>query len=564
MGFVELSDPTKRLQQQMMVYEMMRKGGVSRGDTETDKFFKELEDQRRWKTEEGRKERVAGQQITASQEESTRGQKKLDVETDLGYRKDVRDESETAAQNALRGKQGVAALAAAGASRASATASYAHAGLLGEQTAGARLDNTKKQNDALLDRATRGHNFAMEAAHRGEAIDPIWTNQLEEYERRLSGDQHLTLPRNEDGSWKYDKDKIATSMYDEKGMPRAAYAKTLDDIAKKSSPFGQMIDDFNEVKANGGDEETLKAYRSKIWEEVAPTVGKVEGAMIKPFVDHNDIDGAMDLLGRLREKGAPKITVPNATERVKMDETINLIRDTDRIKENFVKLKQEGKMPVGFFRQPWNTIRARVGSDDQEITTFLKQLDQFRAKYVYAMTGKQMGEKERADLSSQIFNKTDSPQTFWASLPQFRNQMVEKAAVTNGIAKAYGMEPMQGVPIIDPGDVIAKGGKLPDFITESGYVEASDVENHIKGIRVLADKTAKGKAKIGSVEERRDWTPNEKAPEMKLKGQRGPLKPEPEAAKTPEEEPDITKWSDADLAAYAARAEEELKQKGMQ
>jgi hypothetical protein len=109
-----------------------------------------------------------------------------------------------------------------------------------------------------------------------------------------------------------------------------------------------------------------------------------------------------------------------------------------------------------------------------------------KGEYLLYLSGRAATDAERDDLSNRIPTIFDSPQTFRQSLPQFKDKVSEDMSIDAGILHSFGLQAPEGVPILDPGTIMKRDGKLPDLILEGGYYIPGDMAaKHIQGIGVI-------------------------------------------------------------------------------
>jgi hypothetical protein len=74
-------------------------------------------------------------------------------------------------------------------------------------------------------------------------------------------------------------------------------------------------------------------------------------------------------------------------------------------------------------------------------------------------------------------------------------------SIDAGILASFGLKTPDGVPILNPGTIMKRDGKLPDLILEGGYYIPGDVAaKHIQGIDVLGPQiggTGEFRQKLG-------------------------------------------------------------------
>jgi hypothetical protein len=366
-----------------------------------------------------------------------------------------------------------------------------------QQTLGQQMENERHTNEGMVDDARRRRSLIIAKAQR-QPLSREDTDDLEDAERIMGANPHFQVDRNPDGTLK-NQELLARSVIDKDGNPSAQFAKDLHDADKPYNSFSQLLEDAKHAQKNGGDKELMAHYADKIWQETAPTLPQVEGFIMKQMLDEGNFSGAIDYANAMRKASAPVVKIPDPRERIDYKGTMKMVTRLDDLTEKYLDLKKRGKIPVGYFRQPFFDILEKAGKSDPEIEAFRMQAHQFRAKYTLFLSGRATTNEERADIQKQIPSVFNSQATFEKALPEFMNGLKEDAAIDMGIAQEYGQKIPQGVPVIRPADVLAKGGKLPKVLLEHGaYLSNEAVENHVRGQAVIQRRlSAQG---VGGIE----------------------------------------------------------------
>jgi len=484
----------RAIQAQMMINQFMRQTGIgSNQPTNVERAYSELEEQERWEAEEARRQTESEQRVRISESEHQRKLNEFDQMQDLRERQRNFDEwkgtedvkrgiEESGRQERELGMRKPLWEAQTGEARA-------RTGLVQEQTRGERDENKRKQNEALTADATRTHNFYISQVQQGKPMSVEDTDRFEQAERMLSGNPHFQVERNPDHTWKVDKELVRMTVMNPDGTPNANFAKDAREVEKPYNAFSQLLSDAKAAEKQGADAVTMKWYKDKIWQQTAPTLGQTEGFIVKQMLDEDNIDGAMDAINMFRKSSAPVVKVPDPRERIDYKGSLKMASQLEDIQTRYQALKDKNKLPVGYLKQPVFDILTKVGKDDPEIQAFRMRVNQFRAKYTLYLSGRATTNEERDDIQKQIPSNFSSFQTFELALPEFRNGLLQDAAIDAGIAKSYGMFVPPGVPVLEPSDVLARDGKLPNVLLDKGaYLSGPAIENHVRGTRAIGNK----------------------------------------------------------------------------
>jgi len=360
----------------------------------------------------------------------------------------------------------------------------ARIGLVEEQTLGQKAENERHTSEGMVDDANRTRSLLIAKAQR-QPLSREDTDDLENAERVIGKNPHYQVDRNPDGTIK-NPELLARSVLNKDGTPTAEFAKGLRDVDKPYNAFSELLADAKAAQKGGADKETMQRYADKIWQQTAPTLPQVEGFIMKQMLDEGNISGAMDYANAMRKASAPVVKIPDPRERIDYKGTVKMVNRLDELTNTYLDLKRRNKIPVGYLRQPFFDILEKAGKSDPEIEAFRMQAHQFRAKYTLFLSGRATTDAERTDIQKQIPSVFNSQATFERALPEFMNGLKEDAAIDMGIAKSYGQKVPNGVPILDPGEVLAKGGKLPKTLLDSGaYLSSDAIENHVRGQAVI-------------------------------------------------------------------------------
>lgn len=496
----------QKMQQMMMMQQLIGRSALGAEGSALDRVLKEQEVQDRLDREEALREKVAKESISR-QREATDAQIKRGLEASKRGEARYKLEEWQTGEQVQRGKESSAR--GERETRQQEMTGETTRTLQGAQTQRQRAEtlgqldeNTRKQNEDLIDMANRRRNLALSKAANGEPLTPGQTDIYERDERMLSGDKSFTLQRDANGVWTPDKGTVARLTLDEKGMPKADYAKGLRDIDKPHGSFGQLIADAHEAEAKGANPETMKHFTDKIWSETAPTIPKIQGMLVKNLLDDGNVEGAEALMGQLKS-GPPKTKMPPAAQVASFGTQTRMVSELESLDSKYQDLKASGKISVGNLSQPINKIRAGIGRDDPDVQTFLKSLDRFKAKYVLYLSGRAASYAEHQEITAQVPSRFDTFSTFEKALPDFRDQLVTDMSIDAGVLHSIGYQTPEGIPLVDPWDVVKRVGHLPNIVLDHGYIPSEVGTNTVKGIGALGRAAHANGVQIGGVGEAR-------------------------------------------------------------
>jgi len=559
----------KRAEQQAQMLMMMqqfrnRSTALGGGETELERVEKEIEANRLKREEASRLERTSQAQIGANQalEEQRRNkaaletwkageQSKLDWSEDERKRRELEEGTlplrraqteETQAGTALRKQQAVE--------------SRARTGKVVAETQGELDEQTRKANEAIYTRAEKQRTLAHQMAAMGEPVDKTGADQLERAERLLQGNPGYVLPRNPDGSWK-PPSRPELGMLDEKGNPTTKFAEGLDKIQTPDSPLGKLISDATEAKAKGAPPEVMKRFEQGFVKLTALTPNEVRGSCVQTFIDAGDYEGASQCLAQARSE--QKLQMPSKEERMEFSRQSRLVLEIQSIQDRYNDLKAQGRIPVGRIRQPMLDTWAATGTDDPDLQTLRKDIEQMKGEYLLYLSGRAASDQERAEINKRIPSLFDSPQTFEQALPAFQSKVKTNISVDAGILYSLGYKIPDNVPVL-PLDEVLKQGPVPNVITETGFIPADFTKQHVKGIGVLG----RDPKVVGGVTEFRDkggpstGTPGGPEPTESSESQEPPMSTESNAVLSPAMPTDPMQYSNPPKARGLLKEREKL------
>jgi hypothetical protein len=285
-------------------------------------------------------------------------------------------------------------------------------------------------------------------------------------------------------------------MLDKAGVPTTKFGEGMEKINRPKSKYGQLVDDALDARErSNNDPYVMSLFNDRFLKENALNKNQLEWRMSKPFLDAGDIEGATKIIGGLAQIKSTKANgakLPSVEERQEFARQSRLIKEMDDMEKEFERLISKRLMPVTALRQPFYKMLSVMGADNPEVTSFIKKVEQMKGEYLLYLSGRAATDAERDDLNNRIPTIFDSPQSFRMSLPQFKDKVTEDMSIDAGILHAFGLQAPQGVPILDPGTIMKRDGKLPDLILDSGYYIPGDMAaRHIQGIGVIGGNGSK-------------------------------------------------------------------------
>jgi len=482
------------VQKQMMIYEMMRKGGVSRGQTEVDKFLEELDKQEKDKTIETRLQRESDEKIIDLGVKQNRLQEKEDFEKWYKGAEARRQEEKNASDLKVDRAQEAASRAAAVQSGASAESARSTAELNKTKNAGEKLENDRKNRDDAVKQARDKINLMTGWIAQGGDIGKDDTEILQNSYRTLFGNPNFTLPRNDDGTYKFDRNKLIT--YDDKGVPSAGLAKAVNEVSYGyKSPAGKILGDINLAKARNATPEEIDDLVGQFKRATRDSLKDQQAKIVDTLMDNGFVTEGTEMFNKFLDGGKqPKVIVPSQAERQKVRNKVQMLGDLDDIERQYYSLKENGIISVGFLRQPWRVIQTKLGTVDKNVATFVKDLERFKGKYVFDLSGMQTRSNEPEEIQKQIPYFDDSPETFELALPHYKAVLKKQIGYDLAVSKMFGMqipdeEQYKDVPVADMNAMMRDGEPFHDYVSNdpAGYIPREMIIEKFRG-QVLSNK----------------------------------------------------------------------------
>lgn len=129
------------------------------------------------------------------------------------------------------------------------------------------------------------------------------------------------------------------------------------------------------------------------------------------------------------------------------------IEDLDTIAENTIQLKNEYmsnpevQKRIGPISGRWNKFLTGLGIGDPEFTVFSANVENVIANNLYALSGKQINESERADLRRTVFETMQNNESFEALLDNYLVRIRTKRDAVLNVQEATGrnVEKLRGM-----------------------------------------------------------------------------------------------------------------------
>ena len=476
----------RQAQMLMMMQQFRSRSSLSGGESEYDRVTKEIEAQHLKEAADARASAVAGATIGANQALTEQRINKTNLETWGAGQKNVLDWSEEERKKREL-EEGTLPLkrAQTGAAEAEIPLRQAQTGEAKARTSLVQQDIEAKKNwmtqqddEALAKHTNDQWNMGVQNIISGNpsALTKDNADTLEKAGKLKYG-PGFTLPRTEDGSLDPKAvPNIAATVTDKNGQPSADFAKDLHAAEKPNTPFEANVRSWQDA-INRGKPEEAKWYADKLWTDVQPTVGKVQGALLKQMFDDGDVDGIKQTLPGFRPSGGKgaSMALPPAQARQQTEDGLNTLGQIQRLNEQFTDLvKTQPLPPTGRMVMPMYDFWAAIQHSNPDVQAFRANLKDVVAQYRKFITGKASNEKEMADLLQAVPNENDDVRAFTKKLAEMRWKTTRRVRTDLGIQQAYGLKIPDEIANlgpdfapISPHDVITKWG-TPDINTDSG------------------------------------------------------------------------------------------------
>jgi hypothetical protein len=395
-------------------------------------------------------------------------------------------------------------------------AAQAHAGLFktqagesAEKTAATRLWEKQQQDKALQDNARQVMQIgeAQAAAGNPQIFKKENADRYENAGKVIFG-PNFSIPRDDQGQWTPDLTKLPRATLNEKGVPTGEFAKNLNEADKPKTDFEAIVKAAQHAEATG-DTQAAKWYGAKLYEMYSPTIGKVQGQLVKGMLDDGRINDANDQISEWKRAGAPKIQMPDPTARHDTEDMMSTLAATGRLKDQFSELVKAGTIPVGSaMRMKAYDFLNAIEHSNPNVQAFRANLQDTNALYRKFITGKQSNDKEMADLLKAIPNETDDMSAFQKKMAEMVMKTTRKIRINLGVQQAYGIKPPplgEGLEPITPEEVMKKYG-APDMKSEYSQLVQGAL-NHSKGVAAIGNQINRSGQQIGGAGEIRDKSP---------------------------------------------------------
>jgi len=415
---------------------------------------------------------------------------------------------------------------------------HAHTGLYGAQTVeskaktaealakrDATLQWTKDQHyKTAYENAQDGWNAGVTGILSGnpELLKSDNVDHLEGMGKIVSGNPAFRLPRKQDGSLDIDAmppDKLALTLT-KKGDPTSDVYRGIMSAEKPKTNLDAYIKGAQEAKAkaatakaNGDNDgynrymETAKWYTDGIFNQVAPTVGKVQGMLIKGMAEDGDADGISQALSSWHGgSAAGKQTMPSHEQQQQTQDGLNTLGQIGRLSNQFDDLMASGHQPVGKLHTPFWDVLATMERSNPNVQAFRANIKDVVAQYRKFITGKASNEKEMADLLQAVPNESDDPRAFYKKIREMNYKVTRRIRTDLGMQEALGIKtPDMGPDFapISPQEAVYKwGAPNMEWIPGQQMGQAYDAA---RGKQVIADRYRRSMQRVGGTNEFRAY-----------------------------------------------------------
>lgn len=354
----------------------------------------------------------------------------------------------------------------------------------------------KDIKEGAIDDARRVMNESRANAANGQPLDKLGTDRLERAYQTYYHDTDLRIPRNNDGTWAFDPDKMKALQTNKDGTVTAQLADQLRTAHRPYSPLAQQMYDIeNAAKDPTTDPKLMKTmvdnFTNKAFQNI-PDAGKA-------FIwDAYKAGGPPALLDATRQYWAAKSTgqaeghlkTPSPTDIKDLSSGLMQASHMRELADAIPKIYADhGYLPAGLGMRTASEYLNQIGMIDPAVMNWKKELDQVVLENIFHYTGKRWNPNE-ADLARKGFPNPmeDPPEVLQASLYRFADLLQEKLAMQFGLMKSLHYQipedmtdPKTGqplkIPIIMPQDAFAAMGKNPPYYGDSGTLDSKYTTN---------------------------------------------------------------------------------------
>jgi hypothetical protein len=403
-----------------------------------------------------------------------------------------------------------AANASAEASRAAALERKVTAVKRQLETQGVADKNAREVAEGLVNDSERITNHYIGMAAGGQPIDKNGTDEFVKAMQHLGNNKFYDVPRNPDGSWKYDPKQVAQQfpMTDDKGIPTFRAAKEQRDINMPGSDFGKKLRDVRAILDDPSQSEDMKrAATNELVSISSPTMPKIQGAMVQRLIDVGAYPQAINLMKDFQNKdgGNGKLKMPSASAQSDITNRISVIGTQNELMDRWKELQKQGLIPVGTWRKPVLDMLKDIGANNADVQVFRDLLNVQVSQYMNLMHGRRYMEKEMEFITNSMPSQYDSPATFEEVLRSMRAHMIQDVRERAGSLQDWGYQIPKG---IDPIPVIQSlhEGHMPAGIEfdDGGYLPPEAIRDQALGIDILRQQAKRRGQDIGGTGAFRD------------------------------------------------------------
>jgi hypothetical protein len=159
--------------------------------------------------------------------------------------------------------------------------------------------------------------------------------------------------------------------------------------------------------------------------------------------------GQMGIAGRRLDQGDKRIELqerPDAKTTTTVADYDGMLKMIEQIRADYGKANSA----VGPIRGRWQNLLGKVGEQSPEATTLFSDLEALVAQNLYALSGKQINEAERADLRRTVASAFQNHESFEAALDTFERRTRMKRSTLLDATEASGRN-VDKLRSIEPG-----------------------------------------------------------------------------------------------------------------
>jgi hypothetical protein len=391
----------------------------------------------------------------------------------------------------------------------------AHTGLFGAQTTGENVKTQgerDKQARAVVDdnmkHDNQGMAFAIAQATRGQPFTADETDELERKFQRYGQDKFFKLPRNDDGSWKYDPKMVAQQypIFDSRGQPTTKLANDLRTSNKPYSTYYQELADADRLlKDPSSTPEERRMAGMRLVKSSAPSMEQVGTDIMSRLVAADNLPAAMNFMKDYQTKwGEGKgaqgaLSKPTGKQQSEMEDRLALVQSMNENIRHFQLLKARGWFPTGVLRQPLLNVLQETGLANPYVEAFRNELNTQISQYMNLMHGRRFMTEEMKFIKHAMPSEEDATNVFEQVAVSMRQHMINDIRSRAGVLQMWGVRIPEGIDPILPADILAGGGNLPDIETSTGLIPAEKSKDYVIGLQNMTEALRRSGQDIGGL-----------------------------------------------------------------